>query len=71
MLNLGLAFSAILDAFRITSFYPIYLFVVDPSSSRITPWFLVVMGIICTICFGALVHTVMEVKRTRKASDSK
>lgn len=43
----------------------------DPSSSRITPWLLVVMGIMCAICFGAVIHTVMEVKRARKASDSK
>ena len=53
-------------AFGIASFYPIYLFVLDPSSSRITPWLLVVMGIMCAICFGAVIHTVMEVKRARK-----
>ena len=70
MLSLGLASSAILPLELLLS-YPIYVFVIDPSSSRITPWLLVVMGIICTICFGALIHTVMEVKRARKASDSK
>ena len=36
----------------------------DPPSSSMTVWLFVVMGFICVVCLGAVIHSVREAKQT-------